>query len=80
MGSDNGQNGTYTTGGDGGTATGITEESTLVTANGGKGGALGAAGAPNIFGTSGGAAGKAIDLNGFTITYEETGTIYGAVS
>lgn len=80
VGSEDGQNGTYTTGGQGGTATGITEESTLVTANGGQGGALGAAGAPNIFGTSGGAAGKAIDLNGFTITYEETGTIYGDVS
>lgn len=80
VGSDNGQNGTYTTGGQGGTATGITEESTLVTANGGDAGDLGEAGAPNIFGTSGGAAGKAIDLNGFTITYEETGTILGDVS
>ena len=80
VGSDNGQNGTYTTGGQGGTATGITEESTLVTAEGGDAGDLGEAGAPNISGTSGGAAGKAIDLNGFTITYEETGTILGAVS
>ncbi len=51
-----------------------------LTANGGDAGDLGEAGAPNIFGTSGGAAGKAIDLNGFTITYEETGTIYGDVS
>ena len=42
---------------------------------GGGGGGWGAAG-----GTSGGAGGKAIALNGYAVTYNVTGTIYGAVS
>jgi hypothetical protein len=44
-------------------------------ANGGAGGDLGAAGQ-----FSGGAAGAAITLNGYTITYINTGTILGTVS
>lgn len=68
-----GQDGTYTTGGAGGY---------LDNVNAGDGGDLGQDGQisehnPPSFG---GAAGKAIDLNGFTITYIETGTIYGDVS
>ena len=74
------ENGTYTTGGDGAEVTGITDSSTYVTAFGGDGGNLGADGKLSPSGTNGGAAGKAIDLNGFTVTYEETGTILGAVS
>jgi len=72
-GGQNGQNGTFTTGGDGGVSG---------AAKAGDGGNLGQNGQTGIGDTtrSGGAAGKAIDLNGFTITYEETGTIYGAVS
>lgn len=77
----NGQNGTYTQGGNGGQADGVTGENILISIKGGDGGNLGAVGRPvAIDGTSGGLAGKAIDLNGFTITYEETGTILGAVS
>lgn len=72
-GGQNGQNGTFTTGGDGGVSG---------AAKAGDGGNLGQNGQAGIGDTtrSGGAAGKAIDLNGFTITYEETGTIYGDVS
>lgn len=72
-GGQNGQNGTFTTGGDGGVSG---------AAKAGDGGNLGQNGQAGIGEAtrSGGAAGKAIDLNGFTITYEETGTIYGDVS
>lgn len=65
-----GENGTFTTGGIGGTVDG---------ASAGNGGDLGQNGG-SILGSTGGLAGKAIDLNGFTITYEETGTILGDVS
>lgn len=65
-----GEDGTFTTGGQGGTVDG---------ASAADGGDLGQNG-DNILGSTGGLAGKAIDLNGFTITYEETGTILGAVS
>ena len=67
------ENGTNTQGGDGGIAQGDT-----VLVNGGSGGDLGQDGG----GPAGnfGLAGKAIDLNGFTITYIETGTISGVVS
>lgn len=68
------EDGTYTEGGDGAYVSGRTNGE-FFDARGGKGGDLGQAGE---FG--GGAAGKAIELNGFTITYEETGTILGAVS
>ena len=48
---------------------------------GGGGGGWGAAGGNNRTGSNaGGAGGKAINLNGFTITYVVTGTLYGAVS
>lgn len=69
----NGEDGTYTEGGTGGD---------IAPAEGGDGGDLGEDGESGIGGqvTSGGDAGKAIDLNGFTITYEETGTILGDVS
>ena len=80
VGTANAQNGTYTTGGAGAETSGITEESTIVTAYGGDGGDLGDIGRAAPSGTYGGSAGKAIDLNGFTITYEETGTILGDVS
>ena len=66
----NGQNGTFTTAGQGGTVDG---------ASAADGGDLGQNG-DNILGSTGGLAGKAIDLNGFAITYEETGTILGDVS
>lgn len=76
-----GENGTYTQGGERGTAVGITTEVTYVNAFGGDGGNLGQNGVDVLFdGSLGGSAGKAIDLNGFTITYINTGTIYGAVS
>lgn len=76
-----GENGTYTQGGERGTAVGITTEATYVNAFGGDGGSLGQDGNDVLFdGSLGGSAGKAIDLNGFTITYVNTGTIEGDVS
>lgn len=70
---EDGQDGTYTTGGEGGES---------ATALGGDGGDLGQDGINGIgdSATMGGNAGKAIDLNGFTITYINTGTIAGDVS
>lgn len=68
------EDGTYIEGGNGAYVSGRTNGEFFVT-RGGYGGNLGQAGE-----FVGGAAGKAIDLNGFTITYEETGTILGAVS
>jgi hypothetical protein len=68
--------GTLTTGGSGGYA-----EGTNGTASGGDGGNLGFGGTngtPNT--VSAGTAGKAINLNGNTITYINTGTISGVVS
>ena len=65
-----GQNGSYLLGGTGGS----TEES-----DGGDGGDLGQNGQSTLTDT-GGMAGKAIDLNGFAITYINTGTIAGVVS
>ena len=44
----------------------------------GSNGSIAGAGSPTI--SAGGAGGKAINLNGFTITYVVTGTVYGAVS
>jgi hypothetical protein len=74
------QNGTNKLGGNGGIAQGL-GGGIVVTARGTNGGNLGNAGTPNLIdGVNGGAAGKAIDLNGFTITYINTGTIAGAVS
>ena len=46
----------------------------------GGGGGWGAAGGTATSGGAGGAGGKAISLNGYTVTYVATGTIYGAVS
>lgn len=68
-----GQDGTYTTGGAGGY---------LGNVNAGDGGNLGQDGqiSEQVPPSLGGAAGKAIDLNGFTITYINTGTISGDVS
>lgn len=63
-----GEDGTYTTGG-----TPSTE------GQAGKGGDLGQDGENGATGV-GGSAGKAIDLNGFTITYISTGTILGDIS
>jgi hypothetical protein len=54
----------------------------LNTSTSGYGGGLGLAGGPNIGGTAtttGGAAGDAIDANGYTITYTQAGDIRGAV-
>lgn len=77
----NGEDGTYTQGGARGTASGFSSEGITVTANGAFGGNLGQDGADAVFdGSLGGSAGKAIDLNGFTITYVNTGTIEGDVS
>ena len=64
------EGGSNQSGGDGAFAT-----SSSTQATGGKGGNLGAAGQ-----YSGGAAGAAIALNGYTITYINTGTILGTVS
>ena len=64
------QGGSNQTGGDGAFTT-----SSSTQATGGRGGNLGAAGQ-----FSGGAAGAAIALNGYTITYINTGTILGTVS
>ena len=46
----------------------------------GGGGGWGAAGGTATSGGAGGAGGRAISLNGYTVTYVATGTIYGAVS
>jgi hypothetical protein len=74
------QNGTNKLGGNGGQSQGLAG-GIVIKANGTDGGNLGLAGDPNLIdGVNGGAAGKAIDLNGFTITYINTGTIAGAVS
>lgn len=59
--------------------------------NGGNGGFLGASGSAGVAsgqfsggtrfnGGAGGAAGKAVNLNGFTVTWTATGTRYGAIS
>jgi hypothetical protein len=64
------ESGSNQSGGDGAFAT-----SSSTQATGGRGGNLGAAGQ-----FSGGAAGAAITLNGYTITYINTGTILGTVS
>jgi len=66
------QDGTNTTGGAGGSASGNTGGEPA-TASGESGGDLGQD-------TSTANAGKAIDLNGFTVTYINTGTILGDVS
>lgn len=74
------ENGTHQTGGAGGLAQGVAGV-VIISAQGTDGGDLGQAGTPDpVGGVNGGAAGKAIDLNGFTITYIETGTILGVVS
>lgn len=70
------ENGTNTAGGAGAVVTARTDSGVTFQTFGQPGGDLGQAGS----GTGGGAAGKAIDLNGYTITYIETGTIAGAVS
>ena len=76
-----GEDGTYTTGGARGEASGFSNEGPIVNANGAVGGDLGEDGADALFdGSLGGSAGKAIDLNGFTITYVNTGTIEGVIS
>lgn len=66
------QPGTNTQGGDGGVAEGKTSGEFFIVF-GGNGGDLGQD-------TTLATAGKAIDLNGFTVTYIETGTIIGDVS
>lgn len=67
------ENGTNTEGGTGGNARGRSTTGEIVFINGEAGGDLGQA--ATLAST-----GKAIDLNGFTITYVETGTIIGDVS
>lgn len=51
---------------------------------GGAGGAANAAGANgvggNMFGAAGGTGGKAVNLNGYSVTWSATGTRYGAIS
>jgi hypothetical protein len=71
------ESGTYTEGGKGGIATAI-DGSEVFQAIGRKGGGLGSVGAG--ISRPGGDSGKAIDLNGFAITYINTGTILGDVS
>jgi hypothetical protein len=70
-----GQNGG--TAGSGGSAGNAGEDKGGFSAGGGGG--WGARGG-NVDGTLGGAGGKAIALNGFTVTYNVTGTVYGVVS
>jgi hypothetical protein len=70
-----GQNGG--SGGSGGSGGNAGEDKSGFSAGGGGG--WGARGG-NVDGTSGGAGGKAIALNGYTVTYNVTGTVYGAVS
>jgi hypothetical protein len=55
---------------------------TVAAAGGGGWGASGGsvAGTQFIAGVPGGAGGKAINLNGYSVTYITTGTLYGAVS
>jgi hypothetical protein len=84
--SQNGSPGTQTAGGSGGAGGGDGRPNTPG-GRGGNGGGLGAAGAggsrsaDNTYpGSGGGAAGKAINLNGFTATFITTGTIFGAIS
>ena len=71
------EDGTYTDYGKGGVATAI-DGTEIFQAIGRRGGNLGFDGV-GLNGTEG-VAGKAIDLNGFTITYINTGTILGDVS
>lgn len=54
--------------------------STSAGAGGGGGGWGAAGGGSTASGRVGGSGGKAINLNGFTVTYLTTGTLYGAVS
>jgi hypothetical protein len=83
--------GTGGAGGTGGTATGGAGGSansagsvaspSNTSASSGGGGGWGASGAVSVAGSNaGGAGGKAIALNGFSVTYITMGTIYGAVS
>lgn len=67
------QNGDNTTGGAGGIATADDGAGGTFTATGFAGGDLGQAG-----GGSGGAAGAAIERNGYTINWINTGTVFGA--
>lgn len=70
------QNGTNTTGGNGGTASSTSGE--VEFSVGGDGGNLGNSG-QSTAGSAGGTAGTAIDANGFTITYLEAGDIRGTI-
>ena len=60
----------------------MAETVTLLTSGSGPGGDLGQDGSAALSGTAVGGigtAGKAIDLNGFTVTYDITGDIMGTV-
>lgn len=83
----NGQAGTITKGGDsgnisgnGGTAGVAGSYIGIYNWAGGGGGGFGAAGGPDVWGLAGGAAGKAVNANGQTITWLANGTRYGALS
>lgn len=89
----NGTAGTNSTGGSGGIGAGFYNPNAACQqrgATGGAGGSLGAAGSAPVASTTGcpgavfagtsGAAGKAINLNGNTVTWSPQGTVYGAVS
>lgn len=82
-----GSSGTSLAGGVGGRGGKLTFTNPGTVTNGGAGGGLGTAGSTGTAsgisgkaGGAGGAAGKAINLNGYTVTYQTTGTIYGAAS
>ena len=86
----NGAIGTQGSGGTGGaagnagqTGVGSADVAQFGAGIGGGGGGWGASGGAhtgNAYALSGGAGGKAINLNGYTVTYVTTGTIYGVVS
>jgi hypothetical protein len=70
-------------GGNGGSSnsSGSIGNSKFVTGGGGGGwGASGGNGAPGGYSCPGGPGGKAIDLNGYSVTYINQGTVWGAVS
>lgn len=81
-----GGNYSNSSGGSGGGGTSTGSGGSFVGGGGGGGwsaaGGNGVSGGPagRYSGSSGGAGGKAINLNGYSITYVTTGTIYGAVS
>lgn len=76
----NNGNGSYGLGGGGGNAGGSAVNDGNLPRNSGGGGGWGASGGTGYFNYAGGAGGKAVNLNGNTVTWLATGTRYGAIS